>query len=417
MTLLRTLSISFVLVILWAGPLNATDAQTWNASEIRALQSLWIGSLPPLPDDPSNKYADDYKAIALGKKLFFDARLSANGKVACATCHIEDKSFTDNLPVAHGIEDTSRRSMPLAGMAYSPWLFWDGRADSLWAQALGPIENPVEHGISRTKCVLLVNEFYRKEYKEIFGDLPEISNNDFNPKASPVIDDKEAKALWISMSPDKQELITRLYANIGKSIGAFVRTIQPGKSSFDRYAEAVFKGDMENMEKILTDDEAFGLKLFIGKAQCINCHNGPLFTNNDFHDVGVPKRPKFDKDPGREQGIPQVLSNEFNCLGKYSDADPDECLELQFIDTDAEKYRGAMKTPSLRNVADRPPYMHAGQFATLSDVMKFYQKQAAGKSGADTGRPDIVHGILSDNDLVLLEAFLKKLDGPIYSAR
>lgn len=393
------------------------DVHVWSAAETKVLRSLWLGSLPPLPAGSSNAYADNQQALSLGRKLFSDARLSANGKVACATCHIPEKNFTDNLPVSHGMDDTTRRSMPLAGVAYSPWFFWDGRADSLWAQALGPIESPVEHGISRTKCVFIIRNHYKQEYEDIFGPVPKLSA-DYSELSRPAPDNPDIQSLWDAMLPQDRAAVTRLYANIGKSIAAFVRTIMPGVSRFDKYVKAIIAGDTENAAKFLTADEAVGLRLFIGKARCVNCHNGPLLTNNGFHNVGVPARPGFPPDTGRAAGITQVLANEFNCLGNYSDAGPEDCAELRFMDTITQNYIGAFKTPSLRNVADRPPYMHAGQFKTLREVLRFYQKEAVKRlsSGNGPGATDIEHGELTDDEISFLEDFLRALSGPISAA-
>ncbi len=118
------------------------EGTNWSAEERQRIQSLSLAALPPLPADPSNAVADDPPAAALGKALFFDTRLSGNGKVACATCHLPEKQFQDGTPLARGIGETTRRTMPIAGTAYSPWMFWDGRADSQWAQALGPAREP-----------------------------------------------------------------------------------------------------------------------------------------------------------------------------------------------------------------------------------------------------------------------------------
>src|SRR5271169_3319816 len=160
-------------VFAWAAE---TDMHAWSKQEISVLRSLWIGSLPPLPKDPSNAFADDPKAIALGQRLFFDSRFSGNLQVSCATCHRPDMNFTDDLPLAHGMGSTARRSMPLLGVAYNSWFFWDGRKDSLWSQALGPIESSVEHGFTRTACAFLISKNYRSEYEEIFGKMPDIAN-------------------------------------------------------------------------------------------------------------------------------------------------------------------------------------------------------------------------------------------------
>lgn len=409
----------FILCLALAAGAQAVhpDAHVWTTDEVQTLKSLWLGSLPPVPENPSNRYSNDYRAVSLGRKLFFDKRLSANGQVACSTCHMPDRNFTDNLPVAHGMDFTTRRSMPLAGVAYSPWLFWDGRADSLWAQALGPIESSVEHGISRTRCALIVYTHYRNEYEDLFGPMPEFSDKEFPAAARPAPDNAEAQALWDGMTEEQRNAVSSLYANLGKSIAAYVRTIMPGPSRFDRYVKAALDGDQAGMEGTFTPEEAMGLKVFIGKGQCINCHNGPLLTNNEFHSVGVPQPSGFAPDRGRAEAIRKVQENEFNCLGKYSDARPEECAELRFMDTDEAPYEGAFKTPSLRNVAERPPYMHAGQFSTLRDVLKHYQKVAQGRGHGGLGRPDIAHGQITDEEVQYLEMFLRTLTGSVLAAQ
>src|SRR5690606_24534052 len=110
-------------------------------------------------------------------------------------------------------------------------------------------------------------------------------------------------------------------------------------------------------------------RLFVGKAECINCHNGPLLTNNDFHNTGVPEVPGASLDMGRAQGVRLVLEDAFNCLSDFSDAEPEECGELRFIKADDHTLERQFKVPSLRNVAERAPYMHAGQFASLAEVL------------------------------------------------
>ena len=131
----------------------AVAGPRWSAQERETLRSLALASLGPLPKDPSNRVADDPRAAALGHRLFFDARLSGNGRVSCATCHVPDREFQDGIALAEGVGTTARRTMPVAGTAHSPWLFWDGRADSQWAQALGPLESAVEHGGSGPNTV------------------------------------------------------------------------------------------------------------------------------------------------------------------------------------------------------------------------------------------------------------------------
>jgi cytochrome c peroxidase len=383
------------------------DAHTWSDQEKAVLRSLWIGSLGPLPVDPSNRYSDNPQAAAFGRKLFFEDHFSGNMKVSCATCHREDYFFTDNLPLSHGMDTTPRRSMPLIGTAYNSWFFWDGRSDSLWSQALGPLENKLEHGISRTMSAYIISKYYRVEYEALFGPIPEITVDKWPQEARPAKDDPIALKAWVLMTPEQKDVVNRIYVNMGKSIAAFVRTIVPQPSPFDSYVEQILGGGPITSRMALTKDEVAGLRLFIGKAKCTNCHNGPLFTNSDFHNLGLPKKDADDPDRGRAAAITLVLSSEFNCLSKYSDAHPNDCLELRFIDTSDKKYEGAFKTPSLRNVTERPPYMHAGQFTSVREVLEFYRSQAK--------NPELGHGNLTDGELDQLEYFLHSLSSPVSS--
>ena len=151
----------------------------WNEMEINILRSLWIGSLPPLQQDPSNAYSDNPEAASLGRQIFFDKRFSANGKISCATCHKPELAFTDGLARARAIGKTKRSTPSIVGTAYSPWLFWDGRSDSQWSQALGPLENAKEHGGSRMQYAHIIDQdnHYRKKYESIFVPMPDLSSN------------------------------------------------------------------------------------------------------------------------------------------------------------------------------------------------------------------------------------------------
>ena len=111
----------------------------WTPAQVEIMRSLWLGSLPPLPADPGNAVADDSRAAQFGYELFFDARLSVNGEISCAFCHQPERLFTDSLSIAKGVGVAKRHTMSVVGAAYSPWQFWDGRKDSLWSQALGPL--------------------------------------------------------------------------------------------------------------------------------------------------------------------------------------------------------------------------------------------------------------------------------------
>ncbi len=407
---------ALLMVLLPAGPITANEGEhgddaaarmDWTEGELETLGSLWIGSLPPLPADPSNSWADDPLAARLGEEIFNDTRFSSNGEVSCGTCHLSTYHFSDQLPQSKGVGLTDRRSMTLIGVAYNDWFFWDGRKDSLWSQALAPPESPVEHGISRTQCSHIIYRYYRRQYEGIFGPMPVIDEETCPPLARPDPSDKRAYSLWMSMTEVKRQEVTRIYVNMGKAIAAFVRRIMPAPSRFDRYVEAVRQGDQAGMA-ILTGDEAEGLRLFIGKAQCTNCHFGPLLGSGDFSNTRVPGG---SEDRGRADGIDKVRADEFNCLSEWSDADPEkDCATLRFMDTDPAGYIGAFKVTTLRNIAGRPPYMHAGQLKSLSEVLRFYREAAR-------SNPELGHGNLTDKELEQLEIFLGTLTGPVIIRR
>ena len=379
----------------------------WTATERATLRSLSLTSLEPLAPDPSNRVGDDPRAAALGRALFFDTRLSGNGQVSCATCHVPAKDLQDGTPLAHGVGTTARRTMPIAGTAHNAWFFWDGRTDSQWAQALGPLESAVEHGGTRAQYAHVVAKHYRAEYEDVFGALPSLAQVPRN--AGPVAD-TASRAAWQRLPSTERDQISRIYANIGKAIAAFERKVEFAPSRFDRYVDAELAGHPHDAASAISRDEEAGLRLFIGKANCVNCHNGALFTDNHFHNTGVPtSRVDLPIDSGRTVGVRQVLAGEFNCASRYSDAKPDDCEELTFAVTEGNELVRAYKTPSLRNVAGRAPYMHAGQLTSLDDVLAHYNTAPAAPFGKSELRP--LH--LSPTELTQLAAFLKLLTTPV----
>ncbi|MEA2490034.1 MAG: cytochrome c peroxidase [Acidobacteriota bacterium] len=381
----------------------AARGERWSNEERETLRSLSLAELEPLPPDPTNRVAGDPRAEALGQRLFFDTRFSANGQVSCATCHVADREFQDGTPLAKGVGTTDRRTMPVAGTAYSPFLFWDGRKDSQWAQALGPLESAVEHGGSRAQYAHLIAAQYRDAYEPLFGPLPDLGA--IPPAAGPVAD-PAARAAWDALSEEQRVAVTQVYVNMGKAIAAYERRLQYGPSRFDRYVDALLATGRPPAD-LLTNDETAGLRLFIGKANCTRCHNGPLLTNNEFHNTGVPASAAVTKvDRGRTKGAPDVLADEFNCRSRWSDANA-QCPELEFLVAEGEPLERAFKVPSLRNVADRAPYMHAGQFATLEEVVAHYNRATAAPSGHNEIKPLR----LSVREQQQLVAFLRTLSG------
>jgi cytochrome c peroxidase len=377
-------------------PTGFTDA------EKEMIASLALTALPPLPDDPTNKVANDPAAAALGATLFFDTRLSRDGSVSCSTCHLIDRQFQDDLRLAKGIGTTNRRTMPLAGVAWSPWFFWDGRRDSLWAQALVPMENPVEHGGNRAAYAHFIAENFRDRYERIFGPLPDLSGVPEN--AGPFGSEAE-KTVWEAMSQAQRDDVDRVFSNMGKMIAAFERSIVPGETRFDRFAAVLAAGKPPEGDATFSNEEMLGLKLFIGKGNCVTCHNGARFTDDHFHNTGVPTVAGLPEDLGRETAVKEVAADPFNCLGKFSDADASACGELRFMVTAGDALKRAYKTPSLRGAAGRPPYMHAGQIKTLEDVLDHYSRAPAAPSGTSEVKPLT----LSERERAALIAFLRTL--------
>jgi cytochrome c peroxidase len=379
----------------------------WSEEDRTLLRSLSLTSLGPLPADPSNRHADDSVAARLGHQLFFDTRLSGTGTVSCATCHMPDENFQDGLPLARGVGTTARRTMPIAGTAHSPWQFWDGRADSQWEQALGPLESPVEHGGDRTQYAKMIAEEYRAIYERVFGPLPNLA--ELPAHAGPVADSTSAAA-WKEIAPARRREISRVYANIGKAIAAYERRIGFAPSRFDRYVDAELAGLTHTADNSLSTDEEAGLRLFIGKGNCVSCHNGSLFTDNHFHNTGVQlPATALPPDSGRTAGVRHALEAEFSCTGEYSDAKSEECGELRFAVAEGEELVRAYKTPSLRNVAERAPYMHAGQIATLDDVVAHYDDAPK----APFGHSELRELRLSREERKQLVLFLRTLSGPV----
>ena len=366
-------------------------APDWSPAELRMLRSLHLDSLTPIPPDPSNRFAEDPRAAALGQRIFFDTRFSDNGEVACATCHRPEKYFTDGLPLSRGIGETARGAPSLIGTAYSPWLYWDGRRDSHWAQALVPLETPVEHGFDRRRVlgVIAADAHYRAAYEEVFGALPGEAAD--------------------------EEAVNQAFANVGKAVAAFERSFLPTPSRFDAYVAVLQEGGGA-AEPGLTPDEVAGLRLFVSEAaQCTRCHNGPLFTNFGFHNIGLIrlKRGVRTYDVGRIRGAKQALADPFRCDGPYSDARPEQCEEMAFIRTWGIELTGAFKVPTLRNVAETAPYMHDGRFRTLREVLEHYREAPI----RGLGHQELNPLELTDQQLDQIAAFLGTLTGPPPAAR
>ncbi|QPC92515.1 cytochrome-c peroxidase [Mesorhizobium sp. INR15] len=374
----------------------------FSDAEKKTIASLALSTLPALKPDTTNRFADVPAAAALGSTLFFDSSMSRDGTVSCSTCHKLDRQFQDGLPQAVGVGRTNRRTMPLAGIARDPWFFWDGRRDSLWSQAMTPLENPLEQAGNRAAYAHYIKARFGERYERIFGPLPDLSTVPAN--ASPLGSDAD-KAVWNTMNDTQRDAVNRVFSNIGKAIAAFERSIEPSRTRFDRFALDLATGAKPTEQDAFSAEEILGLKLFIGKANCVTCHDGPRFTDNGFHNTGVPPVKDLPLDRGRIDAVAQVQADPFNCFGAYRDGDASACGELRFMVKDGPELIRAYKTPSLRGAATRPPYMHAGQFSSLDDVVAHYAAAAPSVEGTSE-----VHPLqLSDRERAALVAFLKTL--------
>ena len=400
-------------VLLLAGCGGGPREAAWSDAEIRLLESLSIDALGPPPADPSNRFADDPRAAALGHALFFDPSLSGNGEVACATCHVPALLFTDGRPTSHGMGPTSRNAPTLLGVARSPWQFWDGRRDSLWAQALAPIETGAEMGSTRTAVVrrLLLDPERAATYQEVFGPLPPGAPPGSWPETAGPFGTPAEQDAWYRLPARERKRIDRAFANLGKAIAAYERQLRPGPSRFDLYVRSLRDGgDASDADASLSELELRGLRLFVDaeRTLCLRCHNGPLLTNHAFHHVGTAEGSAGVPDFGRFLGVQAVLIDPFNCLGPFSDAPPTECRELRFLDrSHLGDEMGKFKTPTLRGLPRTGPYLHDGRFATLEEVIEHYRTPPPDPEGA----LEITPLELEPEEVRALAAFLRTLDG------
>jgi cytochrome c peroxidase len=301
--------------------------------------------------------------IALGRRLFFDPGLSGDGSLACVSCHLPDQGWTTNTPLspAYPTNMERRNSQTLINVAYNKVLLWDGRAGALEKQALGPIQNPLH---MNQNLDMLIEKL----------------------KATPPYEERFQRVFGTSVTPEA----------LGKALAAFERTLVSRNAPFDRY----MTGDRQAM----SEGALRGLELFKGKARCILCHNGPNFSDGQFHNLGLPPAPllshplvqaalRFD---AKRMNVPEYQSVRED-LGRY-------------LVTKEEKDKGAFRTPTLRNVTQREPYMHNGVFHSLEEVIDFYD--AGG--GTVVGKSPLLQPLgLTDQEKRDLLAFLEALTGEL----
>jgi cytochrome c peroxidase len=303
---------------------------------------IWRPELPagldlylPVPED--NPLTPE--RVALGRRLFFEPLLSRDGSVSCASCHDPQRAFTDGRALPRGVgERIGRRSSPaLVNRAWGRTHFWDGRASRLEEQALEPFADPDEFDLPVETAIARLRE--HDEYPALFHAA-------------------------FARQPNA--------ADLARALAGYVRTILSGDAPLDRY----LAGD----HTALSAEEQAGLRLFRGRANCVACHVGPTFTDEQFHNTGVAWRDGVFADPGR-----------YALTGREAD-------------------RGAFKTPTLREIARTAPYMHDGSLATLEDVVEFYNRGGTSNPHLDRELRPLD---LSAEEKRALVAFLRTLSGRV----
>jgi cytochrome c peroxidase len=410
-----------------------------------ALEALRLHSpdpLPPPPPDASNRFAEDPRAAVFGRRLFFDPRMSGSlldgdndgslhalgkkgdtGKVACSGCHLPATVFADSRSVQQQTSLAAgwglRRAPSLLDVGQSRLLMWDGRRDALFNQVFGPIESEVEMNGSRLFAAEQIHRHHRAEYEAIFGPMPPLGDAKRFPQLAAADTgceklDPTPKCVgkvrgapgdggaFDRLSAADQSAVTRVIANVGKAIGAYERLLTCGSSRFDRW----MRGDARSLGRA----EQRGAVLFVGKARCAECHSGPFFSDEKFHNVGL--KPAFvatvfldANDEGASTGLSLAARDSLNVEGPYSDGNDGRLSKNH----DAALL-GAFRTPRLRCASKRPSFMHTGQLRTLDDVVAFFNR--GGDPYGYPGKNELAALGLGPRDRADLVAFLQSLDGP-----
>ena len=352
-----------------------------QVKKLRAeIRKEFASRLPPVPFPANNPQTKD--KIKLGEGLFFDPNLSSCAEVACATCHLPEKGFSDGLAVSNGCQGTTgrRNSATVYQTAYLSHLFWDGRVQSLEQQALLPVVDPVEMANTWDNVLAYLQTGVHPATGRSFPEAKKFYETAFGK----VFDG---------------EIST---TTVAKAIAAYERTVNSFNSPFDRW--------VQGNDQALTERQKKGLVVFFGRGKCSQCHNPPHFTDSDFGNIGVPNA-GFEK-------AGQFPQNSAICKGVTPDVDPGRA-EVPALHASCADV-GAFRTPTLRNVALSAPYMHNGELTTLEAAVAHYEDLAkgtvtpvAGKLASEVQKDTILFGAGGGeaDDLPNMVEFMKALTG------
>ena len=350
-----------------------------------------------LTASPTNAFADDSKAAALGQRLFFDRGLSSDGTVACVNCHDPKQGFSDPKPRSVGVRGQTgdRHAMPVTAAVLHPFLLWDGKADSAWSQPLKALENPKEMDFTRVEVARRVAEKYRVDYEAVFGPLPDLA-------AAPSRG-KPGDDAWAALPEASKNDVQRVFANVGKSVEAYERKLLCTDTRFDQWVRGA---------ATLSSAELAGAATF-RREGCDGCHSGPTFSDGEFHDNGIPS-----PDRGRVLGALALLADPFNGAGVYSDERVSGQAKLLTVSRETAQ-EGSFRTASLRGVGQRTFFGHAAHEQTLSGfILDVYRGRGGGRRGGGrsvtvgTLDPKLDNVNVDDGDIDDLVAFLHTLDCP-----
>ncbi|WP_298934003.1 cytochrome c peroxidase [uncultured Ruegeria sp.] len=348
-------------------------------SEDQIQQTLPFGPWPPsFQSDPSNRVSNDTRAIALGAALFNDPVLSVDGAFSCASCHDPEQAFTTFEARALGRVLLDRNSPSLRNLAGLRWYGWGGKSDSLWAASLHPIIEEQEMAHSKESLKTAISESsYIDEFEAMFGDI----------------------------QTQDPELVL---VNTAKTLSAYLETLATDRTQFDDFRDALERRDLA-MAANYPEPAQRGLQLFLGRGKCVLCHNGPRFSNNEFHDAGVPYfLSETEVDEGRFGGLNFLLSSAYTLDSDWSD-DPDKqgAWVVRSVRRSHSDF-GTFRTPSLRGVAETAPYMHDGSLIDLEAVIRHYSEIDTERLHVD-GEAILSELNLTEQEVADLAAFLVTL--------
>ena len=338
------------------------------------------GPWPPAPvRDVANRVDGNRAAIRFGRALFFAPRLSADGRLSCASCHQPARAFQDGLRTAQGRAAGTRNTPSLLDAAQRRWLGWDGAHDSLWAASVTPLlaDGEMAQRVDRLAALVRGTPALKAGYRRAF-DRP------------PPADDE------------------RLVVDLAKALAAYQATLVSPRAPFDDFRDALQRGD-ERAANAYPLAAQRGLRLFIGSARCSVCHAGPAFSNGEFADIGVPFFVAGGVDPGRHGGLQKLQASRLNRLGVFNDAGAQDPRAVTTRHVVIEpRHFGEFRVPGLRQLSRTAPYMHNGSLATIEDVVRHYSELNEERLHADGER--ILRRLnLTPDQAADLAAFLRSL--------